>query len=162
MNETIFHIRQELKRADHLYYVSLKYTRTVDVIRSIIERLINAFDFMIDGVLNKLKEEDKIPEVPSVPGLKCEILKKTFPDKHQVHEYVDFYLLLRKIMRSQYTASGEFRKGVAMTLKIINPETNLEEEYVVNVEKVKEFYDKTKECLAYVEEYISAIMQIKK
>ena len=31
---------EELKRVDHLVYVSLKYTRTVDVIRSIIDRLI--------------------------------------------------------------------------------------------------------------------------
>lgn len=159
MNETIFHIKQELKRADHLYYVSLKYTRTVDVIRSIIDRLISAFDFMIDGVLHKLKEEGKISEIPSVPGLKCDILRKTFPEKEKVLEYVEFYLLLRKIMRSQYSASGEFRKNVAMTLKMLNPETNMEQEFVVNVEKVKEYYDRTKECLAYVEEFMGEYLE---
>ena len=41
MNTYLDKAKSELKRADHLIFVSLKYTRTVDVIRSIIERLIN-------------------------------------------------------------------------------------------------------------------------
>ncbi len=36
--------QDELKRADHLMFVSLKYTRTVDVIKSIITRLKAAID----------------------------------------------------------------------------------------------------------------------
>ena len=51
MKDTIEKAKEELKRADHLYYVSLKYTKTVDVIKSIIERLINAFDFTIDSLV---------------------------------------------------------------------------------------------------------------
>ena len=31
MNENIHDAKQEMKRVDHLIYVSLKYTRTVDV-----------------------------------------------------------------------------------------------------------------------------------
>ena len=39
--------KEEIKRADHLIYISLKYTKTVDVIKITIQRLINAFDFAI-------------------------------------------------------------------------------------------------------------------
>ena len=38
MSEYLVDSKQEINRADHLIYVSLKYTRTVDVIKSIIER----------------------------------------------------------------------------------------------------------------------------
>ena len=33
--------KQELKRADHLLYVTLKYTRTVDVIKNTIKISVN-------------------------------------------------------------------------------------------------------------------------
>ncbi len=42
MLESLDLAKEEIKRADHLMYVSLKYTRTVDILKSIIERLINA------------------------------------------------------------------------------------------------------------------------
>ena len=40
--ESIDKAKEELKRVDHLFFVSLKYTKTVDVIKSLIDRLINA------------------------------------------------------------------------------------------------------------------------
>jgi hypothetical protein len=55
MKESLSEAFEELKRADHLIYVSLKYTRTVDVIKSIIERLINAYDDAIITLLDKSK-----------------------------------------------------------------------------------------------------------
>ena len=39
--------KEELKRADHLLYVTLKYTRTADVIKNTIHRLLNAIDYAI-------------------------------------------------------------------------------------------------------------------
>ena len=44
--------REEMKRADHLLYVSLKYTRTVDVIKSLIERLFSTIDAITDALLD--------------------------------------------------------------------------------------------------------------
>lgn len=49
MKEAITNAVEELKRVDHLIYVSLKYTRTVDVIRSVINRLIESYNAIIDG-----------------------------------------------------------------------------------------------------------------
>ena len=45
MKEALDNAKEELKRVDHLFYVSLKYTRTADMMRHLIERLINAFSF---------------------------------------------------------------------------------------------------------------------
>ena len=49
----------ELKRADHMLYISLKYTRTCDVMQNIIKRLIAAFDFGIEAMLDDLNNKNK-------------------------------------------------------------------------------------------------------
>ena len=51
MKESLQDAKEELKRIDHLIYVTLKYTRTVDVFLSIIERMINSYEFIIDVLL---------------------------------------------------------------------------------------------------------------
>ena len=52
--------KEELKRADHLLYVTLKYTKNIDVIRNAIRRLINACDYAILDVTEWLKAKKKI------------------------------------------------------------------------------------------------------
>ena len=65
MQESLERAQSELKRADHLTYVSLKYTRTVDVLKSIISRLIATIDEGMDALLHNTKNQGKIPAVSS-------------------------------------------------------------------------------------------------
>ena len=51
MEEEIISPEEELKRADHLVYVSLKYTRTCDIMKNAIKRLIAAFQLVIHKFL---------------------------------------------------------------------------------------------------------------
>ena len=57
MNEDLENAIQELKRVDHLFWVSWKYTRTFDVIRNTVERLINVYDFGLNCILEFAKEK---------------------------------------------------------------------------------------------------------
>ncbi|MFH1317204.1 MAG: hypothetical protein ABII01_06810 [Candidatus Woesearchaeota archaeon] len=75
-NENLQEAFSELKRADHLIFVSLKYTRTVDVIKSIIERLINCLDFSIIALLESYKEKKKITDIPSSPVARAKKIKR--------------------------------------------------------------------------------------
>lgn len=136
--------RQELKRVDHLVYVSLKYTRTVDVIKSVVERLINAFDFAIVGLLNYLKEKKKIKEFPQSSALKVKLLEKNFHNE-ELNSYLNFYLLLRRISRAEYTKREEYRRHVTMIASLDNGET-----MEVNIDILKEYYDKTKQFLDFI------------
>lgn len=153
MKESLHNVKNELRRADHLIFVSLKYTRTVDVLRSVINRLINALDIMIDMSLLQLKEQGKIDELPKLPGVKCEVLKKHFSKKEKAMECIDFYLLLRKIMRSKFSKSNEFRRHVTMTVILTDNKTGEEEKMHIEIDEVKEFYEKTKLCMAKVKEF---------
>jgi len=76
IDENIYDAREELKRVDHLIFVSLKYTRTCDVMRSIVERLISTYDFIYAALMTRLKDEKKITEIPRFPVEKAKIIKE--------------------------------------------------------------------------------------
>jgi hypothetical protein len=138
--------RQELKRADHLLYVTLKYTKTTDVIKNAIHRLINACDYAIIDILEHLKEKKKIDEVPLTPIARAEEVKKRFR-KIELIDYINFYLDLKKIDKAEYTKKEEFKKNVRL---VVMDED--EESYEINIVKLYEFYERTVDFVKYVEE----------
>ena len=81
----------ELRRADHLIYVSLKYTRTCDVIKNAIKRLLSAFDLMFVDYLEKMKYEKKIEEVPSTRKERSDMFKGFLGNS--VKKYMALYKL---------------------------------------------------------------------
>lgn len=135
---------QELKRADHSIAVSLKYTRTVDVIKSIIERLISTIAFGMDSLLANAAQK-KTEEIPELPRLKIEAIKKLYPEDKTVQDFVQFYILLRKVDKAKFTRSQEYRRHVTMTAKL-EDDTQLE----VTIDIITDYYDRTKEFLQYV------------
>ena len=142
---------EELKRVDHLIYVSLKYTRTVDVMRSIIERLVNALDLLISTLLDDMKEKGSVSddeEIPAAPALKVEMVNKLFSSDEKIKEMTNFYSDLRKIIRAKYEKSGEFRKNVTMTAKL---EEGIKE---IKMDDLKEYYEKVKDYVHYVNDII--------
>jgi len=143
-------LRSEIKRAEHLFYVSLKYTRTVDVIRSVIERFMNAYDVGIESLLVKVAKRRKTLEVPEQPRKKCEVAKEVFADNEEIVKHIDFYLKLRDIFQAKYEASHEYRRNVTMT-SMLQPGEVLE----VNIDLLEEYFEKTKKFAQLVVEKIS-------
>ena len=145
MNEYIANVIDELKRADHIIYVSLKYTRTGDVLKNAVERLINALDFCILALANKLINENKISEIPIQPVKKAEIVKEHFSDDEEygeiISDFMDFYLLLRKINNAEFTSEREFRRHVAMIVEVDNKKIE------INIDIITEYYHKIKELV---------------
>ncbi len=144
MKESISLANEELKRVDHLIFVSLKYTRTVDVIRSIIQRIITALEHMLDAHLRNALAAKKINVIPELPVEKCRILRELHPNDQQALELVDFYLFLRRMMRGEFTSSQEFRRHVTMTVTAKD-----EMPIDINIDKINEFYEKTKRIYDY-------------
>lgn len=144
MIEAVTNAVEELKRVDHLIYASLKYTRTVDVIRSVINRTIDCFNAIIDGFLEKLENEQKIFEIPQAPMLKVNHIKEFYKDQI-LHEYLEFYIFLRKLYRADFTRSSEFRKNVTMTSTLSDGSI----EYI-GLDSVTEFYEKAKAFVHHI------------
>lgn len=149
MEEAYRNAVDEIKRVDHLVYVSLKYSRTVDVIKSVIVRLVNCFDHGFDSILKVAKEKNLIDKVPSHPGLRAEGIRNTYPDDEKLLEFVDFYLLLKKILRSQYGRREEFRRHVTM-ITHFDDGNDLD----VDIDLIYEYYEKGKAFLHLVKDAI--------
>ena len=139
---------EELKRADHLIYVSLKYTRTVDVIKNILSRLISAIDFAIETLLLLMLKEKLIDEVPKSPGLRCELLTTRFNDDESL-ELINFYLFLRRVNRATFTRFQEFRRHVTMSA-VLDDNVTVE----VDIDTLFEYFEKTKKFISKVEAII--------
>ncbi len=134
----------ELKRVDHLIFVTLKYTRTVDVIYSVIERLISTLDFASTGVLDWAIEKGTVSTVPTVDLLKCQKIEEVFPKDKAIKDIVDFYCMLRRIKNSDYKKKEEYRKNVALVT----------EKDEINIEKLKEYAEITKEYVQLLQKKV--------
>ncbi len=144
MSELLERAKEELKRADHLMYVSLKYTRTVDVIKSLIERLINAFDFGVEALLKK----SKVSDIPKIPRVKVSMLEKVYSDDEKIRHYMQLYLLLRDINKAAFERAMEFRRHVIMTAHLDDKEVE------VDIDIVEDYFKKTCEFIDYVESIV--------
>ena len=132
----------ELKRVDHLIYVSLKYTRTVDVIKNTLNRMIATFDHIMDGLLDAAEKDGKLFKIPTSPGAKVNEVKKIYSDVEVIGEMLTFYAFLRKVFNADYEAVKEFRRHVAMIAKM--QDGTIEE---INIDIITDFYNKCKELV---------------
>ncbi len=135
--------REELKRADHLVYVSLKYTRTCDIIMNTVKRLIESCNFVILALLENLRDKRKIASIPEGALSRAELLLEK--DK-KYKNYIKLYQLLNKIKESEFDRREEYRKHVTMICHL--DRRNLE----VNVPTLEEYFNKTKEFVDIVED----------
>lgn len=150
MDENIDNIKKELRRAEHLFYVSLKYTRTVDVIRSMVERLINAFEFGVNALVEEAKKQEKIEKIPRAPRAKSDIVREVYSNDEKLLKFIDFYILLRDIRAAPYTKREEYRRHVTMTSEI-SPGKFIE----VDIDLLSEYFKKSQSFLEYIQEKLA-------
>lgn len=139
-------IIQEKISADHLLYVSLKYTKTCDVITNLILRWRRMIETSIDAILRHAKEKKKISSVPENPAKKIEEVRKLFKKNKEFLEVIDMYEMFRKIEELRTERIGEFRKNVTLRVFYRGEEVN------INLDKLKEYAEK-------LENFISATKQ---
>ena len=135
--------KEELKRADHSIYVTLKYTKTADVIKNIIKRLIIAFDFAMEDLIQHLVEKKKLKNIPSSKRAKTELLVKKIP---KLKENMQAYLVMRKIDVAPFTKREEYRKHVTLIAKV-----SLKETREVNMDVLRNFFARTGEFVEFVD-----------
>jgi hypothetical protein len=140
-------IVKEKTSADHLLYVSLKYTKTCDVILNLIARWKSLIDLSFDEILEKEVKKKKIPRMPSNPKEKLEFMRDYFKKSKAIQEVIPTYVFFKRIPELNKRREGEFRKNV--TLRIIEPGRETE----INMDKLKEYSD-------ILERFISEVKQI--
>ena len=141
-------IIQEKISADHLLYVSLKYTKTCDVIINLILRWRKMIETSIDEILKRAKKKKKISTMPQNPTQKIEAMRKLFKKDKNFQEVLDMYEMFKKIEELRKERIGEFRKNV--TLKIFYKG----EEININLEKLKIYADLLEKFISTTKQFL--------
>lgn len=135
VKEIVYDANEELKRVEHLIYVSLKYTRTVDVILNILNRMIDAYSFMIDSLIQHNVDNNKLIEEPQSAIGRAEIVAKLYEEDNAVVDNIELYLLLRKLLRAKnIERENEYRRHVTMKTIIEGREE------IVNIDIITNYY----------------------
>src|SRR3989338_1742306 len=144
MNEYLEEAQEELKRVDHIIYVSLKYTRTVDIIRNALHRMLSACDFIVAGILEHNKEEKKIKKLPDTPKQRIDLMRELYKDDKTVLRFITFYVFLRELIKVPFKKTEEYRRHVTMIAEFENKTAD------VNIDTLEDNYDKmAKDFFAY-------------
>lgn len=128
-------IIKEKTSADHLLYVSLKYTKTCDVILNLLARWKSLIELSFDTILEHKVEAGKIPAMPTNPKQRIEFIKKYFKKSEEIQKVVPLYIFFKRVPDLDKTRSGEFRKGV--NLKVVAPGKTTD----IDMIKLGEYYE---------------------
>jgi hypothetical protein len=126
-------IIQEKTSADHLLYVSLKYTKTTDVILNLIYRWKILIEHGLDKVLQRAKKDKRIKSIPHAPKVKIDTLLKLEKKTEEIIKVIDLYIFFKRVEEAEKVRENEFRKNVALRVFYRG---NWE---IINLDKLKEY-----------------------
>ena len=141
-------IIKEKISADHLLYVSLKYTKTCDVIYNLLLRWKNMIETSLNALLRHSKEKGKLKVIPENSVKKVEEIKNLFKRDKNLRQVLEFYEMLRKVESLRTERIGEFRKNVS--LKISYKGDLIE----VNLEKLKEYAEMLEKFISTTKQFL--------
>jgi len=150
MNEGLEKIIKEKISADHLMYVSMKYTKTCDVMINLIKRWKIMIDYSIDALLEKAKKKKMVKKIPTAPKLKLDAMKEIFKDTPEIMDAMKEYEMFRLIDVLNKKKEGEFRKGVCLRIMYKGQET------AVNLDKLKEYTEILERFINYTKFFLSS------
>ena len=143
-------IIQEKISADHLLYVSLKYTKTCDVIMNLLLRWRRMIETSIDALLDHAKKKKKISSVAETSVKKLDKAKEIFKKNNDIMNTLKFYEMLRKLEELRTERIGEFRKNVNLKIFYMGGETD------VDLKKLKDYALLLEKFIGRVKQYIAS------
>ena len=141
-------IMKEKTSADHLLYVSLKYTKTCDVMLNLIERWRSMVEICIEALLDRLKKKKIIQSIPVAPKMKIIALRNALKKEEIISQTLDIYEFFKKIPELQKIRENEFRKNVC--LRIIDTK-----EVKIDMEMLKNYSEILERFIKFVRAYLS-------
>jgi len=137
-------IIKEKISADHLLYVSLKYTKTCDVIINLLLRWKVMIEMTMDVLADRAKKKKKWKPVPNAPLAKLVQLKKIYANVPEVADALKLYEFFKDIEKLDKIRENEFRKGVNLKVTYKNEIVD------VNLDMLKDYSDKLERFISYL------------
>ena len=146
--EALEKIMKEKISADHLLYVSMKYTKTCDVMINLLKRWKIMIDYSFDGLLEKAKKKKMIKTIPEASKLRLDVIKQVFKNNKEIMDAMEMYEMFKLIDNLNKTKEGEFRKGVCLKV------TYKWKEVAINLEKLKEYSEILERFINYTKLFL--------
>lgn len=143
-------IIKEKISADHLLYVSLKYTKTSEVIVNLILRWTIMIEYSFENMLEFMKKKKLIKSIPSSPKQRLDLLREYFKKEPIVTKTLDLYEMFRRIEELSKESEGEFRKNVALKVSYRG------EVVKINLDKLKEYSTTLERFINYLKQFLSS------
>jgi len=149
MPEILEKILKEKISADHLLYVSMKYTKTCDVMINLIKRWKIMMDYTFDALLDQAKKKKTLKKIPDAPKLRLDSISQVFAKDPAVIAALQEYQMFKLIDVLKKTKENEFRKGVCLRV------TYKMQEVAINLDKLKEYADTIEKFIIFSKDYLS-------
>jgi hypothetical protein len=143
-------IIKEKISADHLLYVSLKYTKTCDVIMNLLLRWKNMIETVMDEILKHAKKKKKISSISANPVGRVEQIRKLFKNDEDFLKVIDMYEMFKKVKELRIERIGEFRKNVNLRIFFRGKEIN------VNLEQLKTYASMLEKFISTTKQFLSS------
>jgi len=150
MTEALEKIMKEKISADHLMYVSMKYTKTCDVMINLIKRWKIMIDYAFDALLDRAKKKKIIKQIPTAPKLRVDLIKEVFSKDTEVIDTLKEYEMFKLINILKKQKAGEFRKGVCLTVTFKGKEIR------IDLDKLKEYASILERFINYTKLFLSS------
>ena len=148
MDEILITAREELKRFEHTIHVTLKYTRTIDVLLNALERLVSTYDIIFEALLENAKDNHLIVEIPKSPSLRSSLLIKIYPEDKELLKFITFYTFIRDTSKAKYKKREEYRRHVTLVVDFKNRTAEIDIDNLETCENVSfQFFDYAREII---------------
>lgn len=142
-------IEKEKRAADHLLYVSMKYTKTCDVMVNLMLRWQSMIEESINAMLEKAKKRRLISSIPAAPRAKVNVLRELLKKEKDVIDTLELYMFFKRLNQMEQIREAEFRKNVALRVMDNNKLV------LINLDKLKEWEALLERFLSFVRHFIS-------
>lgn len=132
-------LKRHLNSIEHMIYVSCKFTRTTEMLRKVMETIVNGYEQFF-GVAYQVFAAEGEAKINTVHD-KIALLKDGFLSRGIQVDLSD-YFLLKRLLLSDFECIGEYRKNLCMVSYVDG------DEHVINMVKLLDFYQRLKETVA--------------
>lgn len=133
--EAVRDLHRHLNSVEHMIYVSCKFTRTTEMLKKVMEAIVQGYEQFF-GIAYQMFIEEGF-EAQTVFD-KIQILKDGFLNRGMSLDLSD-YFLIKRLLLSEFECIGEYRKNLCMVSYLDG------EEYIINITKLLEYYGNLKQ-----------------
>ncbi len=124
----------ELKRAEHSIYVSLRYARNVEIMESIIERIVKSYESIFNSLYYFKLEEDGIEKKETIRE-RIDIINK-LEEEHCLDQASNFYEFIRHLKNQKNLIENRYRRFFGIIYFLENNYI-----YMLDIDQMKEWLE---------------------